>query len=123
MWFLKNEAKEIRLSVLVLPDSKSQTIAHAIESTLDKFHFWQAIKMIVCDTTAVNTGSKNGVVVRLQGKFQDLGIDKPVYIGCQHHILDRVLKHVFLTSCFGESSASPDINYPFVTNILQTMNT
>ena len=73
--------------------------------------------MIVCDTTAVNTGSKNGVVVRLQGKFQDLGIET-VYIGCQHHILDRVLKHVF-DQLFGESSASPDINYPFVTNILQ----
>ena len=56
--------------------------------------------------------------MRLQGKFQDLGIDKPVYIGCQHHILDRVLKHVF-DQLFGESSASPDINYPFVTNILQ----
>ena len=55
---LKNEAKEIRLYVLVLPDSKSQTITHAIKSTLDKFNLWQAIKMIVCDTTAVNTGSK-----------------------------------------------------------------
>lgn len=115
---LKNEKKEIRLAVLVLPDAKSQTIAHAIEVTLDKFNLWQAIKMIVCDTTAANTGRRNGVVVRLQRKFQDHGFDKPVYIGCQHHILDRVLKHVF-DQLFGESSTSPDINYPFVTNILQ----
>lgn len=115
---LKNETKEIRLTVLVLPDAKSLTIAHAIEITLDKFYLWQAIKMIVCDTTATNTGRLNGVVVRLQRKFQDHGVDKPIYIGCQHHILDRILKHVF-DQLFGECSTSPDINYPFVTNILQ----
>ena len=56
--------------------------------------------------------------MRLQRRFQDHGIDKPVYIGCQHHILDRLLKHV-LDHLFGESSTSPDIDYPFVTNILR----
>lgn len=114
---LKNAENEIKLAVLALSDAKSATIADAIINTLDKFHLWNSIKMIVCDTTAVNTGRHNGVIVRLQRKFEDHNYNKPVYIGCQHHILDRVLKHVF-GQLFGESSVSPDITYPFVYNVI-----
>jgi hypothetical protein len=92
---LKNEEKEIRLAALVLPDGKAQTIANGIQSILTEYNLWPAIKMIVSDTTAVNTGKKGGVIVKLQCLFEKRGLLKPTYIGCQHHILDRVLRHVF----------------------------
>ena len=48
--------------------------------------------MIICDTTAVNTGRLNGVVVKLQNAVISKGFDLPQYISYQHHILDRILK-------------------------------
>ncbi|ESO05231.1 hypothetical protein HELRODRAFT_171586 [Helobdella robusta] len=115
---LRNEVKEVRLAVLVLPDGKATTIASAIQNTLDDYNLWAAIKMIVSDTTNVNTGSKSGVVVRLQKLFVQHGESAPVFIGCQHHILDRVLRHV-CDALLGNSTESPNINYPFVSKILK----
>ncbi|ESN97309.1 hypothetical protein HELRODRAFT_178094 [Helobdella robusta] len=115
---LRNEVKEVRLAVLVLPDGKATTIASAIQKTLDDYNLWAAIKMIVSDTTNVNTGSKSGVVVRLQKLFVQHGESAPVFIGCQHHILDRVLRHV-CDALLGDSTESPNMNYPFVSKILK----
>ena len=63
---LKNEVKEVRLAVLVLPDGKFATITAAIHNVLDEYSLWPAIKIIVLDTTNVNTGSKSGVVMNLR---------------------------------------------------------
>ncbi|ESN93381.1 hypothetical protein HELRODRAFT_180908 [Helobdella robusta] len=115
---LRNEVKEVRLAVLVLPDGKATTIASAIQKTLDDYNLWAAIKMIVSDTTNVNTESKSGVVVRLQKLFVQHGESAPVFIGCQHHILDRVLRHV-CDALLGDSTESPNMNYPFVSKILK----
>ena len=114
---LKNEEREVRLAVLILPDSKAATIAQRIQNVLTEYNLWPAIKMIVCDTTAVNTGKKNGVVVRMQKNFQHLNLPRPEYFGCQHHVLDRMLKHV-IDQFFMEPTVSPNLEYPFVTNIL-----
>ena len=46
--------------------------------------------MIVCDTMAVNTGRRNGIVARLKKGFEQKGLSSPQYVGCQHHILDLV---------------------------------
>ena len=119
---LKNEAKEIRLSVLVFENSKSETIASGLTDILTNFSLWSAIKMIVCDTTNVNTGSKNGIVVRLQRQFKQHGFSSPIYIGCQHHILDRILKHV-LDTFFPDVTVSPNLHYPFVSEILTNYET
>ncbi|ESN99966.1 hypothetical protein HELRODRAFT_176266 [Helobdella robusta] len=97
---------------------KATTIASAIQKTLDDYNLWAAIKMIVSDTTNVNTGSKSGVVVRLQKLFVQHGESAPVFIGCQHHILDRVLRHV-CDALLGDSTESPNMNYPFVSKILK----
>lgn len=61
---------------------------------LDEYDAWSSIQMIVCDTTPVNTGRLNGVVVQIQKEILRKGFPEPQYIGCQHHILDRILKHV-----------------------------
>jgi hypothetical protein len=62
--------------------------------------------MIVYGKTSVNTGTKGGVIVKLQCLIEKRGLLKPTYIVCQYYILDKVLRHVF------------DMNYPFVTNIV-----
>ena len=62
---IKNTEKEVRLGVQTLENSRAQTIAMGIKDILDYFELWASIKMIVTDTTAVNTGRKNGVAVIL----------------------------------------------------------
>ena len=64
---LKNQDREIKLAALELDGGKAETIANGISQVLDDFNLWGAIKMIVADTTSVNTGKKGGDVVRLQG--------------------------------------------------------
>jgi hypothetical protein len=114
---LKNEFKEVRLSILALPNGQAKTIASAIAEVLTEFSLWSSIKMIVSDTTNVNTGKKNGVVVSLQKWCREFGFESPVFIGCQHHILDRILRLV-LDEIVGGQTRSPNINYPFVLQII-----
>ena len=59
---LKNECEEKRLAVLELSDGKAKTIFQGIKNVLDKYKLWETIKMIICDTTNVNTGLKGGIV-------------------------------------------------------------
>ena len=75
--------------------------------------------MIVADTTSVNTGKKNGAVVRLQQRFTAKGFDKPLFIACQHHMLDRILR-VVMDEEIGESTTSPNIEYPFVPQLMNS---
>jgi hypothetical protein len=74
--------------------------------------------MIIADTTSVNTGKKNGVVVRLQRKFLEKGASKPQFISCQHHVLDRILR-VVMDEELGGKTSSPNIEYPFVPQLLK----
>ena len=47
--------------------------------------------MIITDTTNVNTGKRNGVVVKLKSMFEVKGVTIPQFIGFQRHVLDRIL--------------------------------
>jgi hypothetical protein len=67
---LKNEQKEAYLDILCLENGRSETMFKAICSVIDEFNLWSSIKMVVCDATAVSTGRKNGVVVKLQNLFE-----------------------------------------------------
>jgi len=115
---LKNESREIRLAVISLEDSRSETIASAIQKVLDEFDLWKAIKIIVTDTTNANTGHRNGAVVKLQHHFTSRHFPIPQYIGCQHHILDRILRLMMDEIC-GNATISPNISYNFVEEIKQ----
>ena len=115
---LKNENREVRLAVLEMMNGKSETIYNGIKHVLDEYELWPSIKMIVSDTTSTNTGLRNGVVTRLQKHFKIIGLEKPVFIGCQHHILDTLLKHV-MNDLFEGSTMSPYLHYPFVTRLQQ----
>lgn len=113
---LKNDTKEIKLGVLVLENGKSYTIFNGIKELLEKFNLLKSIKMIITDTTNVNTGRKSGVVTLLQNHYRSLSLPPPQYIGCQHHILDLILRHV-MDEIFGAKTSSPNIEYTFVLEI------
>lgn len=118
---LKNECREIYLAALVLDDGKAVTIYNAIKETLNKFDLWESIKMIISDTTAVNTGNHNGVVTQLQNYFKLINLPAPQYIGCQHHILDLILRNVMDEILEGKTT-SPDISYNFVAELINNYN-
>jgi hypothetical protein len=115
---LKNERTEVKLAALRLKDGKAETIAEGIAEVLDEYNLWKSVKMFVADTTSVNTGKKNGVIVKLQEKFAKKTITKPQFIGCQHHILDRILRLV-MDEELGGNTVSPNIDYPFVPNVIK----
>lgn len=119
---LKNAEREIKLAVLLLDDGKSLTIFKGIMDTIQKFNIESAVKMIVCDTTAVNTGRTSGVVARIQNFYKNKLMNPPQYIGCQHHILDLILRHI-LDEKFGGSTSSPNIEYKFVTDLVTNYET
>ena len=48
---------------------------------IDEYDLWSSIKIIVSDTTAANTGKCLSAVTRLQNHFEDIGQEKPVFIG------------------------------------------
>lgn len=73
--------------------------------------------MIICDTTSVNTGRTSGVVTLLQNHYKSLSLPPPQYVGCQHHILDLLLRHI-MDEVFGGKTTSPNIEYPFVLEII-----
>lgn len=114
---LKNKIHEIRLAVVSLVNSKADTIFSGIMSVLQHYGILSAIKMIVCDTTNTNTGAMNGVVVKLQANIRHNFGHTPQYIGCHHHVLDRVLRHAMDSVLVGTTS-SPNISYPFITQLI-----
>lgn len=114
---LKNEKTEVKLAALTLKDSKAATIAEGIVQVIEEYNLWNAVNMIVSDTTSVNTGKKNGVVVKLQKLFADKGISVPQFISCQHHVLDRILR-VVMDDVIDCNTKSPNIAYPFVPEVM-----
>ncbi|CAI9728304.1 Hypothetical predicted protein [Octopus vulgaris] len=57
----------------------------------------------VADTTSVKTGERNGIVIQLQRLFAQKGLKEQQFIGCQYHILDRVL-HAVMDNELGEKN-------------------
>lgn len=93
--------------ILAIPkqtDSKADNAATAILSTLQDWDLDGRVKGMCFDTTAVNTGIRNGVCVRVE-KALDRQL---LYFACRHHILELVLESVY-SSCVGEVSQGPDI--------------
>ena len=114
---LKNAEKEVKLAILKLGDGKANSIYSGIAEVLDKFQLWSSIKVIISDTTSVNTGSKNGVVSQLQREFERKNLEPVQLIGCQHHVLDTILKHSMNEILDEGKSSSPEIYYKFIVNL------
>ena len=115
---IQSPERHIKLGISKCASGSSKHIYDGIKSLLDEYDAWSSIQMIVCDTTPVNTGRLNGVVVQIQKEVMKKGFPEPQYIGCQHHILDRILKHV-LDFFIETQSRKPSINYEFIDEVLQ----
>ena len=115
---LPNEKRKINLGIVKCESGKSNDIFEAFKKLLNDFDAWKCISMIICDTTAVNTGRLNGIVVNIQNEMETRGFTKPQYLGCQHHILDLLLKHVLdhFVNC---KSTSPGFDYKFVKDLTE----
>jgi hypothetical protein len=110
--------RQLKLGVVKCTSGSAQHIYEGIKALLDDYDAWCSIQMVVCDTTAVNTGRLNGVVTKIQNEMVKKGYPQPQYIGCQHHILDRVLKHV-LDFFIKNKSQTPKLNYDFIDDVTQ----
>ena len=115
---LQSSVRQINLGVLKCTNGTSQQIYNEIKKLLDEHDAWSCIQMVVCDTTAVNTGRLNGAVVKIQREMVSKGLPSPQYIGCQHHILDTVLKHV-MNFFIENHSQKPTLNYKFVDEVTE----
>ena len=78
---LKSENKEIKLGVLKSKSGSAQNIFNELEQLLNEFAAWSNIKMIISDTTSVNTGRLNGIVVKLQKKMSKMGLKSHSLLG------------------------------------------
>src|SRR6218665_33855 len=114
---LRNSARTLNLGVLACDSGSVENIFIQLQALLDEYNARRSVKMIISDTTTVNTGHRNSVVAGLQRQFRQKGPDEPQFIDCQHHILDLILRH-FLESFFPTESRSPNINYQFVEDVL-----
>ena len=63
---LQSPNNQIKLGVAQCKDSTANSIFTGIKDILDEYKAWPSIKMIICDTTATNTGRLNGVIVQVQ---------------------------------------------------------
>ena len=78
---VKNSARTLHLGILACESGSSEDIFIPIQALLDEYNAWRSIKMIISDTTVVNTGHQSGVVVRLQRQFRQKGLEEPQFIG------------------------------------------
>lgn len=114
---LTNPTRTLHLGILACKSGSAEDIFVPLQALLDEYNAWNCVRMIVSDTTAVNTGRKSGIVIRLQREFREKGLEEPQFIGCQHHVLDLILRHV-LDSFFPTKTQSPNINYKFIDEVL-----
>ncbi|XP_073414115.1 N-terminal Xaa-Pro-Lys N-methyltransferase 2 isoform X1 [Dendrobates tinctorius] len=114
---LKNTTTEIKLGILKC-ENGSATAIHKELQLIDEYDAWENIRMIICDMAAVNTGRLNGIVTLIQDDVLRKGFQKPQYIGCQHHVLDLLLKHV-MNFLVPESKKKPELNYFFIDKLTE----
>ena len=75
------------LGVQKLESASGHNQANTVFETLSERNVANKVQALCCDTTALNTGRLNGVCFLLE---HDL-----LYLPCQHHIFELVLRSVF----------------------------
>lgn len=116
---LNNAIIEIKLGVLECENGSAKAIYNELQKLINEYDAWKNIGMIISDTTAVNTGRFHGIVKLIQDTVIGKGYQKPQYIGCQHHVLDLLLKHV-MNFIFQESTTKPELSYSFIDEIVKS---
>ena len=117
MAIFQKESCTLNLAVLHCESGSANAIYGELKKVLDQFDAWKNIAMIICDTTAVNTGCLNGVVKQLEDDVVSAGFAKPQYIGCQHHVLDLIVKHVLDYATKEPDTSKPKLSYFFIATL------
>lgn len=79
------------LSVPKLHNGTAAAMFQAITQTIDEWNLRNRIKGLCFDTTASNTGSKNGVCVQLETEFGQQLLN----LACRHHISEIMLEKAY----------------------------
>ena len=103
----KNDQKEVKLEAIALPKGKANAFVKKMTAVFDEYSLWKSMKMIDADTTNVNTGRKNGIIIRSQRLFTDKKLQQFQFMGCQLYILDQVLR-LLMNDNLGENNTSFD---------------
>ena len=59
---LKNMTTEIKLGIVKCESGSAKAIHKELHQIIDEYNAWENIVMVICDTTAVNTGCLHGIV-------------------------------------------------------------
>ena len=73
---LTNERRSLFIGVLTCESGSANDIRKPLEMLLDEYDAWGSIKMIISDTTRVNTGCLSGVVAQLNQCFANKGFTR-----------------------------------------------
>ena len=91
------------LTVAKLTNGTGQSQANAVVTALEEWGLTENVIGMSFDTTASNTGRKNGACILIEAKLEkDL-----LYFACRHHFLEVVIGAVF--SVLMGASQGPDI--------------
>lgn len=91
------------LNVPKLPSGTGESMAEAVNKTIDEWGLSDQVKGMCFDTTSSNTGIRNGACILLEQKLEK----ELLNFGCRHHIHEIVLEAAF-NSSLGPSTG-PDI--------------
>lgn len=92
------------VTIAAISNGTGQAIASSVAVELEKKGIKDQIKAICYDTTASNSGTRNGSVALLE---KELG-RKLLHLPCRHHIMELILEAAF-TKVFKEKSSGPEI--------------
>ncbi|ESN96879.1 hypothetical protein HELRODRAFT_178679 [Helobdella robusta] len=92
------------LSVPKLESGTGERQATAVHECLLEWNLEESVKALVFDTTASNTGKKNGACTLLQQKLWR----NVLHIACRHHISEIILEHAF-SACMSSNTSGPKI--------------
>jgi len=115
-----NAFSEKVLDVCEIPNSSAEECFKAVTDVLEKEgpELKPLILGGVFDTTAVNTGWKNGVMVKLEKYIGE----KLLHIHCRHHIFERICSDI-VAAVLGDTNAPEYTIYQDLTSAWASVNT
>lgn len=93
--------------LLAIPIVAKATGAHQAIAATNQLSDWglrNQIGSLCFDTTASNTGTKNGACVEIERHLER----NLLWLACRHHIFELILKEAFQSS-MGISQSGPDV--------------
>lgn len=81
------------LSVPKLESGSGELTATAVYDTVLSWGLSDKVKSLCFDTTAVNTGSRNGACVLIEQKFDK----EMLWLACRHHVLEIMLETIVVS--------------------------